>query len=141
MGPAVEKLSTGFTGAINTHNEAVAVYIANVLVKNKELQAAFLNSTALTGDAMDSLANMIKGKSAELDELAKQLEGAASKDKAKGDKGKPAAPEVSIGSATFKIEQNFRDQDPDRVAIVFERDIARVVENRLQAITTSPFGT
>lgn len=141
MGPAVEKLSTGFTGAINTHNEAVAVYIANVLVKNKELQAAFLNSTALTGDAMDSLANMIKGKSAELDELAKQLEGAASKDKAKGDKGKPAAPKVSIGSATFKIEQNFRDQDPDRVAIVFERDIARVVENRLQAITTSPFGT
>lgn len=141
LGPAFEQFTTGFTGAINTHNEAVAVYIANILVRNRGIAEAFVNSTALTADAMDSLASMIKGKSAELDELAKQLEGAASKDRVKGDKGKPDTPKVSIGSATFKIEQNFRDQDPDRVAIVFERDIARVVENRLQAITTSPFGT
>lgn len=141
MGPAVEKLSAGFGGAVNTHNEAVAVYIANVLVKNKELQAAFLNSTAMTGDAMDALAAMIRGKSTELDALADSLSASTSRDKAAGGASKPAAPKVSIGSATFKIEQNFRDQDPDRVAIVFERDITRAVENRLQAVSASPFGT
>ena len=55
--------------------------------------------------------------------------------------GKPETPKVSIGSATFNVKQDFRDQDPDRVAIVFERDMARAVENRLQAMTVSPFGT
>ena len=40
-----------------------------------------------------------------------------------------------IGAYGFKINQDFRDQDPDRVAIAFKEDLRRTVTNRLGANT------
>ncbi len=57
-----------------------------------------------------------------------------------GEKGK--APVISMsGGQSFKITQDFRDQDPDRVAIAFQDGIGRAVTRRLGANTSSPFGT
>jgi hypothetical protein len=44
------------------------------------------------------------------------------------------------GGQVFNIKQDFRDQDPDRVAVVFQRDISRAAENRLMARTVPAFG-
>jgi hypothetical protein len=44
------------------------------------------------------------------------------------------------GGQTFNIKQDFRDQDPDRIAVVFKRDMMRAAESRLQAHTALPHG-
>lgn len=52
-----------------------------------------------------------------------------------------AAVEVNMGGGqTFNIKQDFRDQDPDRVAVVFQRDIVRASLSRRQSRMTSIFG-
>jgi len=53
--------------------------------------------------------------------------------------GKKATP-MQFNGAIFNIKQDFRDQDPDRVAVVFQRDIQRAAENRLMARTSLAFG-
>lgn len=136
--PMIDSFTAGLESALGKQDSAMALGIAQIIAKNQDLAQSFAFGTNMTASAMDSLANMIKGKSAELDELAKQLEAAADGKRKSG--AAPAVPKISIGSATFKIEQNFQSDDPDRVFLAFEKDVNRAVENRLQAITTSPFG-
>ena len=71
-----------------------------------------------------------------------QFAGFAAAIRGKGGAAKvPAAPVVHMsGGQTFKITQDFRDVDPDRIALVFERDMVKLAENRIQARTTIPFG-
>lgn len=54
--------------------------------------------------------------------------------------GMRGAPTVDARGSTFHIKQDFRDQDPDRVAIVFQRDLIRSAESRFMARTSLPFG-
>lgn len=128
--------ATGFQNAISTNNDAVAQYIANLVTKSKELQSALLFSSELTAEGFTALAQMVEGKSKEFAELLRSA-GAQ-----KAEAAKPAAPKIHMsGGQVFKIQQDFRDQDPDRVAFVFQRDIAKAAERRIQASTVSPFGT
>jgi hypothetical protein len=54
---------------------------------------------------------------------------------------KPPAANVHIGGGnTFNIKQDFRDQDPDRIALVFRRDIVRAAEARHQSRLGAAFG-
>ncbi len=132
----IDQAAAMFQAAVATQNEGSQKYMASLLLKSKELQGAFLTSATMTGDAFNVLAKLVEGAS---ESLAKGLreKGASTKAGAAA----PAAPKVMMtGGQTFKIQQDFRDQDPDRVAYVFERDIAKVSERRLQAGTTQPFG-
>lgn len=47
---------------------------------------------------------------------------------------------VSIKNAKFEIQQDFRDQDPDRVAVVFQRDMVRAAVRRVQTGRATVFG-
>jgi hypothetical protein len=137
--PIVDQFSKGIEAAMGQQDSVMVQAIASMIAKNGDLAQSFAFGTNMTATAMDSLANMIRGKSTELDTLAKQLEAAA---QGKRDaKGASTVPKINIGSASFVIKQDFRDQDPDRIAFAFEKDVIRSVENRLSAITTSPFGT
>jgi phage-related tail protein len=49
-------------------------------------------------------------------------------------------PPISFGPTTFNIHQDFRDQDPDRVAIVFRKDITRQATSRIGSRLQTPFG-
>ena len=40
---------------------------------------------------------------------------------------------MDFSGSKFEIQQDFRDQDPDRVAIVFKQDIVKSATNRLQS--------
>jgi hypothetical protein len=52
--------------------------------------------------------------------------------------GKPPAPVNDFRGSKFEIQQDFRDQDPDRVAAIFQKDIERAVVNR--SMSTRAFG-
>jgi hypothetical protein len=49
-------------------------------------------------------------------------------------------PPIQFGPNQINIKQDFRDQDPDRVAIVFRRDVVKQSVQRIGAATGSPFG-
>ena len=141
MVESVDKFSAGLTQAVQSGNQGMAIQIATVLAKHTDLAAAFISGSEMTGAAMDALANMIKGKSTELDELGKQLDAKAKeKGVAAAAAGAAKTRPLTSGNITVHIQQDFRDQDPDRIAVVFERELVRAVENRLGASTAGPFG-
>ena len=134
-GGAVEKISEGFSAAGAAHNQAAQQYIANILSGDAALQAAFLNSSDLTAEGYASLASMVSDSAAEFKDKLLGLAGAA------GKATKEVKPVVNFsGGQSFRIEQSFRDQDPDRIAIVFRNDILKAATNRIQAVTSTPFG-
>jgi len=131
----IGQVGASFTKAMATHNQGASQYIANLLAKSEGLQGAFLASADLTSEGFEALATMVEGQSKEFADL---LRGRAGEGKAAP--ATPAAPKVVMtGGQTFQIKQDFRDQDPDRVAIMFERDIGRSIERKLSA-GTNVFG-
>jgi len=49
-------------------------------------------------------------------------------------------PTIDARGSHFEIKQDFRDEDPDRIAAIFTRDIARAAGARVHARTSVPFG-
>lgn len=132
----IGQVGTSFTKALNTQNAGAAQYIANLLGKSEALQGAFLASANLTSEGFEALASMVESQSKEFAEL---LRGRASEGKTRA--ATPAAPKIVMtGGQTFNVKQDFRDQDPDRVAIMFEKGIGQSIERKLSA-GTSIFGT
>lgn len=58
----------------------------------------------------------------------------------KGDEAGTKLPPLNFGPSTFHIQQDFRDQDPDRVVVAFRRDLTRNAVSRIAAKTQGPFG-
>ncbi len=138
-GLAIGGITSMFTQAVQANDQGMAIYLATLLSKNKNLADTFIFAADLTGQSIDAFVSMVEGKASGLEELIKQLQERGAQTSAAPT---TPAPKISMsGGQTFNIKQEFRDQDPDRVAFVFRRDIVRAAENRLQAITTSPFGT
>lgn len=132
----IGQVGASFTKALSTQNAGAAQYIANLLGKSEALQGAFLASADLTSEGFEALASMVESQSKEFAEL---LRGRASEGKTKA--ATPAAPKIVMtGGQTFNVKQDFRDQDPDRVAIMFEKGIGQSIERKLSA-GTSIFGT
>ena len=135
VGAFADKFVAGYQQMLTANNDGAAKYIAGLVANSKALQTAFLFSTDLTADAMSSLAGMVESKSKEFAEQLRTLSGQ------KAEAAIAKSPVVNFnGGQTFKIQQDFRDQDPDRVAVVFQRDITRAATRRVQAKTASPFG-
>lgn len=125
----IGQVGASFTKAMTAQNTGAAQYIANLLAKSESLQTAFLASADLTAEGFEALASMVESQSSEFAEL---LRGRA----AEGKKGAatPAAPKIVMtGGQTFNVKQDFRDQDPDRVAIMFEKGIGQTIERKLGA--------
>lgn len=123
---AVGVIAQGFTGAMGASNMGAMQYVANLLAKSKDLQAAFLASADLTAEGFNALADMVGDQAKD---FAADLKAKGGEKKAGDEKDKKATPTSGVhmsGGQTFNVKQDFRDQDPDRVAIVFKRDIARL---------------
>jgi hypothetical protein len=131
----VDIIANVFTQAMTASDAGTQAYIANMLAKSQALQNAFLMSSDMTGAGFDALAELVKG----------QAEGFADKLRQKADlagsSAKPDVPKVQFnGGQSFKINQDFRDEDPNKVALVFTKGVLDAAEKRLQAVTGVPFG-
>jgi hypothetical protein len=107
-----------FLQASSTNNVAMRDYLANFIAGNTTVQNALLTAGTNVGLSFEGLAGILKEKSAD---LAKQF---TEKGKTTGT---PPPTHLMGGGNTINIKQDFRDQDPDRIAIMFQRDLTRAV--------------
>lgn len=138
LASTVSLLEQGWTTAMAEGRTGAAKYIASLIAGSANLREAFGESANLTTEGFTALADQVKSQSEDFANRLKER-GAEAKPKTEAKTPKPGV--HMSGGQTFNIKQDFRDQDPDRVAIVFERDIVRAAESRLQAVTSTPFGT
>jgi hypothetical protein len=129
-------LQSGFENAMKTGNQGAMAYIGSLIANNANLRNAFIHSATMTTEGFNTLASQVAAASEQFADQLKARGGAV----ATGAKTPKTGVHMS-GGQTFNIKQDFRDQDPDRVAVVFERDVVRAAESRLAAVTSSPFGT
>ncbi len=131
--------AASYNAAAKSGNTAALNASVSILAGSKGLQAAILKAGSLAGLSLDQLADQLGLKLGEFGDKLREQAGIDAEKNAQGEKG--AVPlNVFNGGQTFNIKQDFRDQDPDRIAVVFERDIARAAQNRLQARSALPFG-
>jgi hypothetical protein len=87
--------------------------------------------------ANETLRVALAGATGSVEDALKKLKGLAS-----GGEGTPETklPPISFGPTTMHIHQDFRQVDPDRIAMIFRRDIARSATNRIGSRMSSAFG-
>ncbi len=134
---AAKAFADSFNAAGKSNNQAAIQAAVQTVVGSKALQAALLESGTTVGLSLEKLAEVIGDKAKEF--VDKIGERAAKENKDSSAKPPPSVMQFN-GGQTFNIKQDFRDQDPDRVAVVFQQDMRRAAENRLQAHNALPFG-
>lgn len=127
------------------HDQGLTTYLLTVLEGSKELQGALLQSGDTITGGMSTLAdNILKAT----DLLGSRLHEGIGLDpkftsgyskRLPGSGGKAPSSSVFGGPTNITIKQEFREQDPDRIALVFRRDLMKAAERRYSA--ASPFGT
>ena len=134
---AAKAFSDSFMAAAKSGNQGALNAAVQIVAGSKSLQQSLLMSGQQVGLSLEKLAEVIGDKAGDFGERLMQK--ATEDTKASAAKPPPTVMQFN-GGQTFNIKQDFRDQDPDRVAVIFKRDVARAAENRLQARTVLPFG-
>jgi hypothetical protein len=120
--------------AVQSHNEAIMQYAADVIAGNQTLQNAFLASGAQLEGGFDKLGELVMGKSEEFGKILKGMGG-------EGGKGKlPDKVNLNFNGNNFQIKQEFRQGDPDRIAIAFKKELVKSALYRQQSRVSTPFG-
>lgn len=124
-----------FAKAKEANDKAAMEYVAAFLKENESLQNALAkDGPDIFKGGFDALLTTLKGmgEGQTADDLKKKM---------RPNLGiNPKANIVQNFNGQINIKQDFRDQDPDRVALVFREDLAKVGSNRLQSRFAMPFG-
>jgi hypothetical protein len=133
---AFEEIVLTYNQASQLQNSAAQAYAAQMLVTSGLTVDAMKGAgMEIAGDMDEFAATFAKTGDQFKEALAKFLGGDA------GKASKTPAPQVNMsGGQVFKINQDFRDQDPDRVAVVLRRELGASAIRRVQAHTSGAFG-
>jgi hypothetical protein len=122
---------SAYNTAVASGNDALVRNAMLVLGKNEWLSATLMNSA-------DKLAGGYDALSAAAEKFGLPMFGKGTRDIAGA---MPKIAHVAMnGGQTFHIKQDFKDKDPDRIALIFRRDIAKAALNRTASRFGSPFG-
>lgn len=125
-----------FEALMAGHDTAAAQYSAHILASSKNLFASFLASAQMSDEGFEALAKAVEAGGAEFKDQAQAI-----RDLIGSKEHQKMQVHFNMPGAKIAIQQDFRDQDPDNVAIVFQRDLVRAAVNRLGSAFTVPFGT
>lgn len=136
MAGQASRLAQAWNTAAATNDQGNMMYIATMLQGNEQLQAAFIEAGGKLEGGFAAMIEKLISSGGMFDKLVGALKGAEQKEQ-----GLMNFSLTGSGSVNIKIQQDFRDQDPDRVALVFERRLQQAAVRRLSASTSTPFGT
>lgn len=130
-----KKYAQMFDLAAKQGDKAAMEYVAKFLEGNVSMQNAIAKEgPAIFANGVGTLLDTLKGIGDK--DIAAYL-----KDKMKPNLGKPSKTSITQNfNGNIAVKQDFRDQDPDRVAIVFKRELGKIGSSRLQSRLASPFG-
>jgi hypothetical protein len=123
------KLAEEFEMATARNSLAQQQYIAGLIIGSKDMQSAFAHAGMLTEQGFADLIAVIEKMAPEVAEAMKKMKGEEEVKKAEKQKN------VFNFSGPINIKQDFRDQDPDRVAVAFREDLRRAAETVTRART------
>lgn len=132
----VERIAQAYNLAHDQNNKGMQQYVASLVAGSEGLAIALMSSNVELKGGFDDFADMVAEKSEKIGKVLKAYAGERLKDIA--GKGGPLI--GMYGGQTFNIKQDFRDQDPDRVVMMFRQDLVKGAMSRVQARTASPFG-
>ena len=116
------RIQNAYAWASSTQNQSAMAYIGSFIAGNIQVQNSLLNAGPQIGLAFDGLADVIGDKAGD---FASRLRDEGAKIDPKH-APKPDKAQVNMnGGQTFNIKQEFKDDNADRVAIVFQRDMLR----------------
>jgi hypothetical protein len=123
-----------YQAATKAHDDAARKYAEGVFEKSKDLQRVLIESGILASGALEGFGDNIKNAT------LKSLVGEQLKKIISNSAGKGAAINMN-GGQTFNLKQDFRDQDPDRVFVAFQRDVSKAAASRTQSRMAGVFGS
>lgn len=127
---AAQQFAQAFTAAQTTHDQSSMNYLAHILSGSKALTSAFLSSASLTDQGWAALADSIEAGGSQFADIAKmfrdQIGGAQVNKKLEMKQN------FNFGAGSVSVKQDFRNENPDNIALIFKRDLAGGA-NRLAA--------
>ncbi len=108
-----------YNEALKNHQDGMAKYAAELIMSHEEIRKGMLEGKDIVVENMKEFGKMIANP-----EFFKELK------ESKKVKIDAHAAHNDFRGSQFHIKQDFRDQDPDRVALVFRRDIMRAAVAR-----------
>lgn len=127
-------LVNAYNQAITGNNEKMALLAAQTLASSGLVGKALLESSQQIQGGFEGMADVLAAGGADFKDFVEKL-------KAKGANGTAKAPTINFnGGQSIKIQQNFRDQDPDRVAIMSTRAFGKSAMRLTQSKLAGPFG-
>jgi hypothetical protein len=137
---SVGLITQAFAKSWQAHDQSSMEYILGVVNRSEQLRNAFVRSADMSAEGFAKMISVAEQMGPQFQALVTGLKGRQEQEIEEMTKG--AAPQVNFnGGQVFKIEQNFRDQEPDRIAIAFEKRFTQAAISRVQATTATPFGT
>jgi hypothetical protein len=122
--------------AVNSGNDAQEKYALGLIAQSEQAQHALIEGGIKITGGMEEFMKMIEDKSPELARKLKDL-----RDPIKAEGGiKPHGAYNDFRNSTFNLKQDFKDQDPNRIALIMRRDILKAAQSRGQSKVASPFG-
>lgn len=119
VGLGLSKIGSSFKEASDANAKEADAAARRILTANNALRVALAGATGSVEDALKKLHGLASGG---------------------GDSPEAKLPPINFGPTTMHIHQDFRNVDPDRIAMVFRRDVARSATNRITSKFSSPFG-
>ncbi len=128
------KFGAMYKQAAAKHEEGTMFYMAKLLAGDEALQDALLKGGSGLEGSFAEIAMRMKDTQGVSADQAKKF---AMKIKESGAKTEHVT--NFNGGQTFQIKQDFRDQDPDRIAVIFRQDILKAASSRVDSNRSSTF--
>lgn len=126
-------LLNAYNQAMQAGNKQMALMAAQTIASGALVGDAFLKTAKDVEGGFEAMADMLLASGGQFAGFASQL---------KGKSATPPPPKIVMtGGQTFNVKQDFRDKDPDKIAVAFRRDVGRTVERRASARYSGPFGS
>lgn len=144
----IDQLVEAYNQAVSEGNNAMAQLAAETIFESDKLQLALAGEAAgkITG-GIRSMGEHVKNAAIDFDEALREIQyenvRRATEDyfSLKGMKRIwENVPKASVSIDKVEVHQEFREADPDRVAVQFEQDLLQSAKNRLQARRATIFG-
>lgn len=130
-GMQIGVLLNAYNNAVKQGDQGMALLAAQALASGQMVGQAFLKTNAEVSGGLDAMADLLMSSGGQFAGFAASL---------KSKVAAPAAPKILMPGAKITVNQDFRNKDPDAVAIAFKRDIAKAAERRTSARYTGLFG-